>query len=304
MLEFFFSLKILFSHNTDQKLCTTEDKFSTDEKIEGIGHIENDFYKYLSNENAEENDKINSIIIEKPKKNNNINSNHNIQNAFEPKLDEQQIDATRTFVSLYLDSNALTWVRFKLNDNDISVIHIDKWQYNKLVMIKKNLHEIIDEMVKFVNEIPDSDTYVMEKHLKKMATVTAKSATSLMYSNQRIISLVLLLTKKYQQNHEQSLNNFYFMPHFLMGRLFELIIGNEITSTQKATEGILKNVHLNNANNLYQISFDETLRKQYFSASSVEREFLGRTMLLGLSFYRLAIFKCPDSINAIKKKKI
>lgn len=288
---------LLFSQNTTEEKIPKNDADST-LTLDQFEPIENDFYKFLSNEDSDEkfdekSDEIEKPTIQQKKQKKNVLST---KNAFEPKLDEQQVETTKTFLTLYLDTNALTWTHFKLNDNNTS-IHIDKWEHNKLMLGKQSVHGILDEMVEFTKNIPKSDTYIMEKPIIKVQNVTPKSATSMLYTKQRIASLVLLLGQTYQSNNDQLLNNFYFMPHFLMGRLYKLIIGNEITSTQKQTEIILKNEQKK-----YDITLDKTVREQYFKASSIEKEFLGRTLLLGLTFHRLAILRCIESQHIVKNK--
>lgn len=277
--------------NNDDKSNEEDNSFFPD--------IDNDFYKYLADENAEEDGSAirkqgPTIVEEKTIKPNKKKSN-SLFNSFEPNLNEQHINATKTFVSFHMDSNALTYTRFEIV-NDTS-LKIDDWKYKKISASNKSLHENIDEITTFVDDIPESDTYVMEKQMKVQSKAGLKSILSSIHFNQRLTALVLLLTKKYQKNLNE---NFYFMPNLFMGRLFKLIIGHEITSSRKETEKILRELCYER----HDIILGKEIRDAYFKSTAVEKEYLGRTMLFGLTFYCLAILKCSNSIDIVKYRNL
>lgn len=142
-----------------------------------------------------------------------------------------------------------------------------------------------------VDQIPVSDMYVMEtKPTKYLTKLPAKSFALYLYSHQRRVSLVLLLRTRFAA--ENAGRTVYFMPCLYMGRLYELIVSNEITSTQKKCEEILMSGRTEDD----KVIYDDVARKQYYDSPPVQREFLGRSMLTGLSFHRLAILQCPNSI--------
>lgn len=56
------------------------------------------------------------------------------------------------------------------------------------------------------------------------------------------------------------------------------------------------------SNEQQQLVFNDKLKYSYKKSSRIEQQFLGKSLLIGLTFLRLAIMQCPSSLEIIKSK--
>lgn len=211
----------------------------------------------------------------------------------------------RTFVSLHLDERTFSWTSFNLSqENNQQTVNINQWKCENLHNQKQSVYDLLNDIEKIVNQIPKSDVYIIENPPQRArAGLTTKQLSDSIFFNRRLMSIILML--KHHRSNESTTNisiaeNFYFMEYNTMGRLYGLVIGNEIVSTQEKTLEILK-LAANNYHDYVSIAPEQF--ETFKQLSRIDREVISKTMLIGLTFFKTAIQLCPASILALRKRK-
>lgn len=213
--------------------------------------------------------------------------------ALQPKLTEYS--AIRSFTSIYQDATAVTCTRFSTNDDWLNDIHIDAWNYYKVQAIQgKNLWEILDQVVHLVDKIPSSDIYIMHDHNKaqhfRKPILPKKLSEIIQISQQCAIFAALLQNRNVTTSIEKKQPNVHFMCYSTVGRLYDLMVGYETISTQPTIKKFLRNPNETLPESV-KLNVNNEITNRYFKSHPVDREYLGKSMLIGLTFIRLGLLK-------------
>lgn len=216
--------------------------------------------------------------------------------VLEPKF--CKYSSIRSFTSLYQDATAITCTRFSTN-SDWSDIKIDAWNYYKVAALTgaKNLCQMCDQYSEIVEQLPASDIYIMDDHIKAQhfrKPILPKKLAEIVQVNQQCAILVALLHKRNaneSNDADSKQSNVYFMCYSTVGRLYNLFVGHEPVSNQSIIKSILNDNDRNEASESLNIDVSKDIRNTYFKSYPVERECLGKSMLIGLTFIRLGLLK-------------
>lgn len=217
-----------------------------------------------------------------------------IKLVLEPKLDWNN-SAIESFTSIHQEANGISVARFSANQQNWNDIKIDAWTHYKTETFGvKNLCQICEQLAVIVEQLPNSDVYIVDDHIKAQRfrkSVTPKKLAEIIQINQQCAILMALLHKKRISNDE---SNAFFMSYQAVGQLFNLLVGNEPISTQST---IIKILHADFCNETlkplasFKIDVNNEIKRKYHKSYAIERECLGRSMLIGLTFIRLGILK-------------
>jgi len=108
---------------------------------------------------------------------------------------------------------------------------------------------------------------------------------------------------KNPSGHQQKI---FFLKAFLASRLYKNYIGNERVSTEHAVENILRyNYSKDQPQNFTFSSVDVPieLRKHYERSHRLERDYIGQSMLNGLTFLKLCVLKCMQTMAMLNRTK-
>jgi transcription elongation factor, mitochondrial len=97
----------------------------------------------------------------------------------------------------------------------------------------------------------------------------------------------------------------YFLKSNLASRFYKTYVGNEKVSSEKIVEQILNNVEdesLKNPSYSY-VHVPINFKDYWKSVDRVHREYLGQSLLLGLSFFKLCVQKCNKCIALLNRPK-
>ena len=117
---------------------------------------------------------------------------------------------------------------------------------------------------------------------------------------------VLLLGKKTKFNQKV-----FFLRQFLASRLYRIYIGNEKVSTENAVENMLRYNYNEgefdlegSRNNLIEqnLHVPHQLREMYNYSDRINRECLGQSLLVGMTFIKLCLLKCTKSLQQLNKR--
>lgn len=201
--------------------------------------------------------------------------------------------------------NAIVWTKFEIKKSaDEPVIRVEDWNFVEFANVTntanttKHTFKKVSEISQMVNGIPRTDLYIIE-NLKKtnINRLSPKMFSIFLLTCERYIAMTSLLNARQPAASKET--NIYFLSHLVMGRLYNLLVGHEIVSTAKVTQE-----HFTPSKERdYDVQFNESALKSYRDSTKMEKEFLGRSMLSGITFYRLSILRCMRSLQLVKERK-
>ncbi|XP_017767339.1 PREDICTED: uncharacterized protein LOC108555960 [Eufriesea mexicana] len=180
-----------------------------------------------------------------------------------------------TILGIHIGQTILSW---SLLSYDFKVLDWDciTWQNNSLD--RTNVYDIISVASTFVNQLPPSDTYVMQDFNK-----ATKQVYNLYNVHIGIASCLKFMIRQRQNNSITSENDVYILSPLMAAYCFRLILGNEVLATKYIMNVILNDVKLNNEK-LPQIHIDNTLKSKYIKLNNMQKEELNWSLLKALTF--------------------
>lgn len=132
------------------------------------------------------------------------------------------------------------------------------------------------------------------QHFRK-SIAPKRLADIVQMSQQCAIFAALLQYKSTHGTNTLEHPNVFFMGYNAVGRLYNLFVGHEPVSTQS----IIKNIFQSNLPYIEsseeldtpKIEIRDSIKNTYFKSYPVERECLGKSMLIGLTFTKLRLLK-------------
>lgn len=237
-----------------------------------------------------------------------------IKLGLDPKLCKHA--SIRSFTTIDLDATSITYTRFSANGEWDNGFKIEAWNHYKIQLIGvKNLFQMHNKLSIFIEQLPESDIYILDDYVKLenfRKAVPPKRLSKIIEMNQQFAMLFTLLrNRKPCLSKEAKKPNVFFMTYNNVGRIYDLLVGREPVSTESTIKNILNNLNNNieeSAASSIPIEVDENLKNTYFRSHPVKRESLGKTMLIGLTFIRLGLLKnsakCSwdTHVNVVDKK--
>lgn len=229
-----------------------------------------------------------------------LNDSKPIKLQLEPRISRNKADSVKSLTSIYQDSTCITWAQLTMNvaDSWRNGVRITNWKYHKISSDNESICQLSKRIVNIINEMPPSDIYVIEStkggHFRK--TLTGKFISETIQLSQVNAILVTLLQARNPSNQNES--NVFIINQTIMARLYNLYVGREIVSTHSIIKTLFPQTRQNIVNSSnkenkerFPIEIDNDIRKGYYDAKNVEQEFLGKSMLIGLTFFRLVLNK-------------
>lgn len=212
-----------------------------------------------------------------------------IKLVLEPRF--TKYSSIRSFTSIYQDASTITYTQFSSNGEWANGIKIEAWNCFKVQSVGvRSLHQICDQVSRIVDQIPASDIYIMDDHVKTQhfrKAITPKRISEIIQMNHQCAILFTLLQNRCSENRQP---NVFFMAYNIVGRVYDLFVGREPISTQSIIKSILQSSNKNLEESLL-IEVAEDIKSTYNRSYPVERECLGKSMLIGLTFIRLGLLK-------------
>ncbi|XP_055371891.1 transcription elongation factor, mitochondrial isoform X2 [Condylostylus longicornis] len=240
-----------------------------------------------------------------------------------PPIPESLRMHMKTCLSLYIGVSTISWTRFELNVSDLCTL--THWNCIDILHKKMHVNDLVEQCLVLINEIPDSDCYVLENpKVAQMAQPGSPPQININIQKSQIIAIISygLRNRKWVENNRnlssKSFPNLFFLKRYLHSRLFDTLIGSESVTTSEVILKLIKN-HYNVANissetcstNIEhsttnvesKVSIPQDFTKRFQNLDGVKREFLGQSILLALTFIRLCILRCPGSIEKLNHLK-
>lgn len=231
------------------------------------------------------------------------NSSKNFKSSklvLEPKL--TKYTGIRSFTSIYQDATAIACTRFSAKDEWEHGIKVETWDFHKIQTVgPKQLYQVCDNLAQTVDRLPISDIYIIDDHIKmqhfRKAVSPKRVAEIIQMSQQWAILVALLQYKSAHRTADPKQPKVFFMGYSSVGRLYDLFVGREAISTQSIIINILNSCCISPRTDSIQshenpsIEFSDEIKNTYFKSYPVERECLGKSMLIGLTFIQLGLLR-------------
>lgn len=227
-----------------------------------------------------------------------------IKLVLEPKIN-WQTTLIESFTSIHQETNGISVARFSANNHNWNDIKIDALTHyeTKALDGKSKLGQMCEQLAVLVGELPNSDVFIVDDHIKAQRfhkSISPKKLAEIVHINQQCAVLMALLHKKRISSNES--NAVYFMGYQAVGQLFNLLVGNEPISTQSTIKNILHGDFSNKTLKpleSFKIDVNDEIKRTYHKSYAIQREYLGRSMLIGLTFIRLGILRAKTISSVI-----
>lgn len=223
--------------------------------------------------------------------------------------------------AIHIGITSISWAQFQLEANEATSL-VD-WSFNTIPEKKLHISEFVQSVMEINERIPESDAYVFETprvahqgpqgtpatinisvQMSQMAAMTAMAMAQRQIAQDQIPPDNESATTSNAQHSSQVL----FMRQFLASRLFHTVVGMERISTATVVGSLMQD----SANLKYkqpqnrpiagEIVINSRLQQMYASGDGHSKEFLGQSLLMGLSFLRLCVLQCPHSLELLKTR--
>lgn len=250
----------------------------------------------------------------------------------QPPLHDSVRSSIKSIVSFHADLNFIAWTKLRLEPNESSPgqIVVEEWMTQEISCEddkKLSLIDLIKILMPLCKEIPSGDVYVVEA--QQMSTASQQGATSIQINinveKAQLIAMLSILmasrssspkTSSSDEEPKASVNALkntsksmplYFLRNFLASRLYKILVGNERVSANDVVESIFnygESISKTENASLSAVDVPWSLKEQYSKSGRVEREYMGQSMLIGLTFLKLCVLKCPHTAASVMKKKL
>lgn len=237
----------------------------------------------------------------------NASNTHNAKNkaakslklVLDPHL--TQIKSIRSFTAIHQCAEVISYTKLSVNVEWASGVKVENWGLQKSPAVgSKFLCDMSERLSTIVDQLPESDIYIVDDHIKSQnyyRSLTPKMVSDIVAMNQQCAILVSLLQQRKSKFCAETRDpNVVFMSYNIVAKLYNLLVGREIASTQPPVRTILNNkaeIHISkNANEIigtFGIEMENSFKNTYFKSYPLAREQLGKSLLLGLTFVRLGL---------------
>lgn len=215
-----------------------------------------------------------------------------------PKLLDEFRTTIRTCCALNVSVNSISWSRIEIESD--RQFKITEWNHFPIDHKKFQTHELAELALKVSRSIPEADVYLMENPARAPTMMSNVNATTINVNVEKaqLIAMLsaLLMNRTTTEIVEGFTTNLYFVKQFAAAKLFNTFVGNEKTSNNAVVMNLLGEdaSALGWMNILTDLKMEplivaDDVREQFFELGAVEREFIGQSLLLGLTFIKLGV---------------
>lgn len=232
-----------------------------------------------------------------------------------------------TVVSFHIDTNYIAWTKFSYNrgaDDSIDEPRfiVENWNCYEIDNQDKRtqLSDLIEVLVQVNGKIPDADVYVMESLQPAINSRQpgAMQVNLFIQKRQLFAMLAVLMALRrsasklvtnqdaLEEKQPRYLESVYFLRHFLPSRFYKILVG-----TERVSSGDVVNKIINYNHEALSPNFDPTCtsifipdecRYHWKNSDRIKQEYIGISTLTGLTFLKLCVHKCRQSIASVNRK--
>ncbi|KAK9871488.1 hypothetical protein WA026_012861 [Henosepilachna vigintioctopunctata] len=249
---------------------------------------------------------LKSIVSDEPFTSNTKKHKMKIRQIISPQLSTDTINNLTSVVSIHLGPFGISWSKLSR-----ATQQLDGWDFDHFSDLppKAGPSEIFELALHVLEDIPNGDIYIFEGSPGIGIKCQGLVGPMIAYTQQVMLSSMLLTLLNTSAKHNR-LNNtgtgkienvIYFLKAQLPARLFQTWVGTEKVSAIKTVEQLFNNTELNLAYS--PVHINQSLKEKFNKQSSLYQELMSQSLLLGITFLDLCVYKNPVSIQAISPSK-
>ncbi|XP_061714714.1 uncharacterized protein LOC133523249 [Cydia pomonella] len=221
-----------------------------------------------------------------------------------PALSERLRQNCQSVLAVYINVNSVVWTL--INRSNYAVTD---WRYDPINYPdgkKLQITDIYDIASSITRRLPPADMYVMKAEATSLRAAgsdpnNAKAIAVNLQKAQMIAMMVAMINSSTVNFDDQDKDDVlkhrvYFLRHSLPYRLYGTLVGNERVSTDQTVEMILQNTIESH------VKVPENLKTMFRSQKDLPKDMLGHSLLLGLTFMDLCIYKNQNSIDKLMRR--
>jgi transcription elongation factor len=274
-----------------------------------------------------------SVAKTQPRKVISANSQQKKSQFVSPLLHESVRKSIKSCVSVQIGLDNISWTKFRIihdeDDSKVKCLIMEDWNNFEMGEDKKlSLTDFIQILLLINKKIPDGDVYILEA-LPNIAQVKQPGSpvqVNINVQKSQLVAMLGILLANRKNNVDMDLSDdeneelkrksfgqqkVFFLKNYLASKLFKVFIGNEKVSTESVVENILRYNYQEGdslsgdttINGVYVNNMDVSLelRQFYNDTNRITKEYLGQSLLLGLTFIKLCVIKNPESIGIVSR---
>ncbi|KAJ2943589.1 hypothetical protein O0L34_g16698 [Tuta absoluta] len=252
-------------------------------------------------------------ILEGPKKVDKA-TNSKIKGQFlHPTLSESVRKSCRTVLSIYVAVNSVSWTLIDKDNYEVV-----KWHYHGIDYPdgkRFQITDIFDIAWLVANSMPSADIFVMKAEATTLRAAGSDPnnpkviAVNLQKAQMVAMIVALLNARSYNERIEDDSSDsevfkqtVYFLRPTLPYRLYGTLVGNEKVSTDQTVEMLLQDSN-QVSKNCSHVYVPENLQTMFRNQKDLQKDMLGHSLLLALTFMDLCIYKNQEKINQLITKR-
>lgn len=235
-----------------------------------------------------------------------------------PLLNSELRSRIQLFTAIHIGITSISWSQFQLIPN--APTSLTDWSFNTIPDKKMHISEFIQAVHEIIDRIPDSDAYVLETpRVAHQGPQGTPAMVNISVQMSQMAAMTALAMSKRQLDQipadtsNESLANqkpapVLFLRQFLSSRLFHTVVGTERISSATVVGSMMQdaaNVRYNQPRDRPiegEIAINAKLQHLYATGDGHCKEYLGQSLLMGLSFLRLCILQCPHSLKLLNSR--
>lgn len=225
------------------------------------------------------------ISPEKPKK---VKEKHST--VFTVPETHEGISGITSCTSIKVGISNVSCVSFQFSSEDktIQVTNLENYIFNER---KLHVSELVNKVIEISKHIPDCQCYVLEnpRIAAPGSPGNAEQVNINVQQSQVLAMLSLILSRR-----KTTLPNVFYLKRYIHAKLFKLLIGNEMVTTKSVVNEILEE-------DQGYLKIDYEIKMKFENLENFEKEYLRQTLLMGIAFIKLSVFKCAKSLRCLER---
>ncbi|XP_044754022.1 transcription elongation factor, mitochondrial [Coccinella septempunctata] len=246
-----------------------------------------------------------SIILDKPVSSNRKSNFLRQRQLTSPILTNDIVESLTSAVGLHLGPAGISWAHVTC-----PVKKLNHWGSNQFsdIPVKVSSWENFDLAMKVLDEIPPADLYVFESPGLGLQPQSQLGAVTTYIQQIELTSMLFALlntskkhNKRIHNKTEQIENVVYYMKSKLAARLFKTWVGTEQVSTLTTIQQLFSYNDFDLP--CSAIDIDQNTINMFQNQPSFNKEIMGQSLLLAITFLDLCVYKNEKSLKAMSSQK-
>lgn len=211
-----------------------------------------------------------------------------------PKTYDGIIDVT-SCSSIRVGFSSISCASFEISA-EAQTMEVTNWENYTYNEKKLHVGELVSNVIKISKHIPESQCYIFEN--PKIATPGSPGNAEKVNINIQQAQVFAMLSLILSQRNQGTCENVFYLKRYIYARLFKLLVGTEVVTIKAIVNEIFEQDR-----GYLNLKIKHDIKSKFDNLENFEQEYLGQTLLLGIAFIKLSIFKCEKSLKSMERRK-